>query len=77
MAEELKDDETVVLAKMDGTANEVADEDFATSGFPSLFWVPGDTKKVVKYEGGREKADILAYIKKHATKTYVAGHEEL
>jgi len=77
VADELKGDDTVVLAKMDGTANEVDNEEFATSGFPTLFWVAGDTKKVVKYEGGREKADILAYIKEHATKTYVAGHEEL
>lgn len=60
-------DEDVVIAKFDATANDVPPE-FEVRGFPTLFWLPKDSKsKPVKYEGGREVDDFLNYIAKHAT----------
>lgn len=60
-------DEDVVIAKLDATANDVPPE-FDVRGFPTLFWLPKDSKsKPVKYEGGRELDDFVNYIAKHAT----------
>lgn len=60
-------DEDVVIAKLDATANDVPPE-FEVRGFPTLFWLPKDSKsKPVKYEGGRELDDFVNYIAKHAT----------
>ena len=42
---------------------------FDVKGFPTLFWLPKDSKDTpVKYEGGREVDDFVKYIAKHATK---------
>ncbi len=51
---------------MDATANDVP-ELFEVRGFPTLFWLPKDSKKPEKYEGGREVDDFIKYIAKHAT----------
>jgi hypothetical protein len=36
-------------------------------GFPTLFWLPKDTKIPVSYEGGRELPDFIKYIAEKAT----------
>jgi len=60
-------DEDIVIAKLDATANDVPPE-FDVRGFPTLFWLPKDSKsKPVKYEGGRDLDDFVNYIAKHAT----------
>lgn len=66
LGEKLKDEE-VSIVKLDATANDVPPE-FEVRGFPTLFWLPKDSKsKPVKYEGGRELDDFVKYIAKHAT----------
>lgn len=65
LGEKLKD-EDVSIIKMDATANDVP-ELFEVRGFPTLFWLPKDSKKPEKYEGGREVDDFIKYIAKHAT----------
>lgn len=66
LGEKLSDEE-VVIAKFDATANDVPPE-FEVRGFPTLFWLPKDSKsKPMKYEGGRELDDFVDYIAKHAT----------
>jgi len=53
---------------MDATANDVPGN-FAVRGFPTIFFVPMNKKdSPVKYEGGREVADFMRYLKKNATK---------
>ncbi|CAG9817020.1 unnamed protein product [Phaedon cochleariae] len=65
-AEKLKD-EDVALVKMDATANDVP-FGFEVRGFPTLFWLPRDSKdRPVPFEGGRDTEDIIKYIAKHAT----------
>ncbi|XP_055389604.1 protein disulfide-isomerase A3 [Condylostylus longicornis] len=60
-------DEDVVLVKMDATANDVPPQ-FEVSGFPTLFWLPKDSKdSPVSYRGGREVDDFIKFIAKHAT----------
>ncbi|XP_013115883.1 protein disulfide-isomerase A3 [Stomoxys calcitrans] len=66
LAEKLQD-EDVVIAKMDATANDVPPE-FNVRGFPTLFWLPKDSKtKPVPYNEGREVDDFIKFISKHAT----------
>lgn len=60
-------EEDVEIVKFDATANDVPPE-FEVRGFPTLFWLPKDSKsKPVKYEGGREVDDFVNYIAKHST----------
>ncbi|XP_001599732.2 protein disulfide-isomerase A3 [Nasonia vitripennis] len=60
-------DEDVEIVKFDATANDVP-QPYEVRGFPTLFWVPKDSKdSPVKYEGGRDLDDFVKYIAKHAT----------
>ena len=59
--------ENVDIVKMDATANDVP-AGFDVRGFPTLFWLPSDTKKPVSYNGGRELDDFVKYIAEKATK---------
>lgn len=59
--------EDVDIVKLDATANDVPSL-YEVRGFPTLFWVPKDSKhKPVKYDGGRELDDFVQYIAAHAT----------
>jgi len=59
--------EDVSIVKMDATANDVP-APYEVSGFPTLFWLPKDSKDTpVRYDGGREVDDFINYIAKHAT----------
>ena len=59
--------ENVDIVKMDATANDVP-AGFDVRGFPTLFWLPSDSKKPVAYNGGREVDDFVKYIAEKATK---------
>lgn len=65
LATKLKD-EDVVIAKMDATANDVPPE-YNVRGFPTLYWLPKNTKTPVAYNGGREVKDFVKYIAQHST----------
>lgn len=66
VGEKLKN-ENVILVKVDSTANDVPPL-FDVRGFPTLYWLPKDSKaSPVRYEGGREADDFIKYIAKHAT----------
>jgi protein disulfide-isomerase A1 len=71
-----KNNENIVIAKMDSTANEVDVPGLAVKGFPTLVFFKGNDKSnPVKYEEGRELEDIVAFLKKNAHNA--ATHEEL
>nr|CAG4648580.1 EOG090X0438 [Polyphemus pediculus] len=60
-------DEDVAIVKMDATANDVPGS-FEVRGFPTLYWLPKNSKDShIRYEGGREADDFIKYIAKHAT----------
>ena len=59
-------DENVEIVKMDATANDVADG-YDVRGFPTLYWLPADTKKPEAYQGGRELDDFVKFIAEKAT----------
>lgn len=61
LGEKYKDSETVVIAKMDSTANEVAD--VTVRGFPTLKFFPKESgRKIVDYSGGRTLEDFVAFL---------------
>jgi len=63
--EEDKSARKVVIAKMDGTENEV--EGLSAGGFPTLKFFPASAKTVtdaVDYQGGRELDAFIEYIEK-------------
>jgi len=59
-------DEDVEIVKMDATANDVPPT-YDVKGFPTLYWLPKDSKKPVTYNGGREVDEFVKYIAEHAT----------
>ncbi|XP_078440703.1 protein disulfide-isomerase-like [Wolffia australiana] len=59
----LQDDTDVVIAKMDATANDVPPE-FEVPGYPTLYFRTA-SGKVIPYEGGRAKEDIIEFINKN------------
>merc|ERR1712088_1245787 len=59
-------DENLEIVKMDATANDVPPQ-FDVRGFPTIFWLPKDSKNPTSYNGGREKDDFIKYIAEHAT----------
>jgi protein disulfide isomerase family A protein 3 len=60
-------DEDVEVVKFDATANDVPFP-YEVRGYPSLFWVPRDSKaNPKKYDGGRKLDEFIEYIAKHST----------
>jgi len=57
----------VEIVKMDATANDVP-AGYDVRGFPTLFWVPSDTKKPQPYNGGRELDDFVKFIDANKSK---------
>ena len=63
----LKDNDKLIMAKIDGSANEV--ENIPITGFPTIFFFPGNKKheKPIQYNGKRTTEDIIQFIKKYST----------
>jgi len=58
---------SIVVAKMDATANDVNPK-FGIRGFPTIKFFPANDKQTpIDYDGDRSKADILKFIKEHAS----------
>jgi len=65
-AEEVKDNDNVIMGKFDATANDVP-SGFEVQGFPTIYWIPAG-KAPEKYTSGRETADLTKWIKDKASK---------
>ncbi|XP_028395473.1 protein disulfide-isomerase 2-like [Dendronephthya gigantea] len=60
LAEKYKDDESIVIAKMDSTKNEI--EEVRVDSFPTLKWFPKDSDEIVDYTGGRTLDDLTKFV---------------
>ena len=66
LAEKFKDNENLVIAKIDGTANDLPPT-MAYDGFPTVFFVPaGSDAKPEKYSGEREVKAFVKFLKEKA-----------
>lgn len=65
-AESIADDDSVIVADFDATANDPGHSAYAVSGYPSLFWAKkGDKKNPQKYQGGRSVDDFKKWVKEN------------
>jgi len=60
LGEKYKDSKTVVIAKMDSTANEL--EDIKVQGFPTIKLFKKDTNEVEDYKGDRTLEGFVAFL---------------
>merc|ERR1739838_422294 len=60
LGEKFKDSETVVIAKMDSTANEL--EDVKVQGFPTIKLFKKGDNKVIDYNGERTLDGFIKFI---------------
>jgi len=67
LAKKLENEDGIVIAKMDATANDVPSQ-YSVQGFPTIFFAPKNNKQNPrKYEGGREVDDFIKYLAKEAS----------
>jgi protein disulfide-isomerase A6 len=64
LAEAMKNQKDVVIAKVDADAHKDLGSRFGVSGFPTLklFTKGGDTSAPVDFDGGRELDDLVKYV---------------
>ncbi|KAG7671716.1 hypothetical protein Ndes2526B_g07391 [Nannochloris sp. 'desiccata'] len=76
LAKRFRDIDSVVIAKMDGTENEVPELEI--QGYPTLLFFPAEKNaEAIKYdEGARELKDLTKFIKKHAKVSYELPKKE-
>ncbi|XP_064406926.1 protein disulfide-isomerase 2-like [Halichondria panicea] len=74
LADHFKDDENIVIAKMDSTKNEV--EDIQVQGFPTLKFIRSGTNEVMDYNGGRTLDDLIEFVEKTVAGEEVGTGEE-
>merc|ERR1712039_842884 len=64
--EELTD--LLMIAKIDGTANDSPIDSIEWSCFPTIYYVKAGSTETMTYDGERTAKGLWKYIKKHATK---------
>jgi len=60
LGEHFKDDESIIIAKSDATANEF--DGIQVQGFPTIKYFPKGEKKVVDYSGGRDLESLIKFV---------------
>ncbi|XP_014500184.1 protein disulfide-isomerase [Vigna radiata var. radiata] len=57
-------DADVIIAKMDGIANDISSDSFEAKGYPTVYFRSA-SGKISKYSGNRTKEDIIEFIEKN------------
>eukprot|EP01129_Flabellula_baltica_P003867 TRINITY_DN135_c1_g1_i1.p1 TRINITY_DN135_c1_g1~~TRINITY_DN135_c1_g1_i1.p1 ORF type:complete len:465 (-),score=146.67 TRINITY_DN135_c1_g1_i1:50-1444(-) len=69
--------DSVVIAKIDATANYVPEE-LGIRGFPTLYFFPaGENAQPIQYQGARELEDMAAFIQENAGTQFTLEKEDL
>jgi len=66
LGEAFEDNENIVIAKMDATAN-AAPEGLDIRGFPTLIFFPADNKEGTPYSGERDLDSLIKFVKDKAS----------
>nr|GEX28060.1 protein disulfide-isomerase-like [Tanacetum cinerariifolium] len=64
VAVSFENDADVMIAKFDGSNNDIPSDTFEVQGYPTLYF-RSSSGKVVPYEGNRTKEDIIEFIQKN------------
>ncbi|KAL1214582.1 Protein disulfide isomerase-like 1-2 [Cardamine amara subsp. amara] len=70
-----QNDPTVIIAKLDATANDIPTDTFDVKGFPTIYFRSA-SGNVVAYEGDRTKEDFISFIEKNSEKKTTSHGEE-
>ena len=63
--------DSVIIAKMDATANEIDVDGVDVKGFPTLIFFPGNKKdKPMPYDGAREVDGFVSFLQKNAATSF-------
>merc|ERR1739838_964656 len=74
LGDEFASDDSVVIAKMDSTANEI--EAFEIQGFPTLKFFPSGSDKVMDYNGDRTMEAMAELVESNGEKVSEEAEEE-
>lgn len=74
LATHFKSDKGVTVAAMDATAGTVPSK-YDVQGYPTIVFIPADTKKPVSYDDERDATAMIKYIESHRTTS--ASKEDL
>lgn len=69
LGKKYKGHKSLVIAKMDATANDVTSDRYKVEGFPTIYFAPsGDKKNPIKFEdGNRDLEHLSKFVEQHAT----------
>lgn len=73
LGEEMKNVESVTIAKCDATANEFDVEGLNIKGFPTIYFFKGDDKKPQQYNDGRELEDFVEFLETNGATKFEHG----
>jgi len=59
----------IIIAEIDGTANEFANNDYGFKGFPTIYWKKANEKPVL-YSGDRDVEGFMNFLKENSSKSF-------
>ena len=76
VAEKFGDVDSIVIAKMDATANEIDHPNVNVQGFPTIKFFPANSDTVVDYDGARDEDGFVEFLKENAAIPFTLDGEE-
>lgn len=70
LGQKFKNVNDIIIGKVDGTLNTIDFPGVDIKGFPTILWFPKNAKAAVKYEGGRDVAEFVKFIKAKTSFTF-------
>ena len=73
LGDEMKNVDSVIIAKSDASANEFDVDGLNIKGFPTIYFFKGDTKKPQQYNEGRELEDFVDFLQENGATKFQHG----